>query len=429
MKEYLEEDPIIIEKGRGLYLYDLQGRRYFDGVSSLWVNTIGHNHPVLKKALKTQIDCLIHSTFLGLSHPPGILLAERLARITPSPLKRVFYSDNGSTACEIALKMAFQFFRQNGEPQRDTFVTLKEAYHGDTIGSVSLGGIDLFHKIYRPLLFKTEKIPTPYCYRCPLKLKYPSCGIACLDSLEKLAQKKKEKIIGVFLEPLVQGAAGMLVQPPGYLKRLDEIAKGAGWLLIVDEVATGFGRTGTLFAVEQEEVRPDLMALAKSITGGTIPLAVTMTTEEIFNGFLGSFGSCRTFYHGHTYTGNPLACSVSLAHLDYLKKNRIVESVAHLARKWAPLLKGLEELRWVGEVRQRGFMVGIELVKDKKRKTPFPYGEKIGYRVCEKMIEKGIWLRPLGNVIVLMPPLVTPFKILEEIVEKLRESIEEVLGN
>lgn len=425
MEEYLEQVPVIIEKARGPYLFDTTGRRLIDGNSSLWVNTLGHNHPELNRALRNQLQQVAHSTLLGLSNVPAVQFARELVSVAPSGLTRVFYSDNGSTACEIALKMAYQFHYQNGNPSRNRFITVKQAYHGDTVGSVSLGGIDLFHRIYKPLLFKKYSAPSPYCYRCELKKTFPSCGLACAEKIRVLARRYRGKIAGVFLEPLVQGAAGIIVQPPGYLKRVEEICKEEGLLLICDEVATGFGRTGKLFACEHEGVKPDIIAVAKGITGGYLPLAATLTTERIFEGFLGNFGSLRTFYHGHTYSGNQLGCAVALKHLEILRRDRVLSRIKGRIEYLKKLLGDIAEHPNVGQVRQAGFMVGIELVADKKTGEPFPYGEKTGYGVCEIAIRKGLWVRPLGNVIVLVFQLVTTRPVLKRAVSIVRESIEE----
>ena len=324
MRDWEAEEPLIIEKGKGNYLYDMEGKRYFDGVSSLWVNVHGHRRKEIDNAIIRQVKTISHSTFLGLSHPPGIELAERLVNIAPEGLKRVFYSDNGSTAVEIGLKMAFQYWKHKGE-DRPLFLCLKEAYHGDTIGSVSVGGMELFHEIFKPLLFNTVKAAAPFCYRCGLGLERSSCGMACADELERLMRENEGKISALVMEPLVQGAAGIIVHPAGYLKRARELCDKYDILLVLDEVATGFGRTGRLFACQHEAVSPDILCLAKGITGGYLPLAATMTAEKIYEAFLGDYAQLKTFFHGHSYTANPIACAAAIANLDVFEKDETLQ--------------------------------------------------------------------------------------------------------
>ncbi|MBI3333441.1 MAG: adenosylmethionine--8-amino-7-oxononanoate transaminase [Candidatus Omnitrophica bacterium] len=405
MADWAKGEPLVVESGEGVHLTDTKGRRYLDGVSSLWVNLHGHANRDLDAALRGQAGRIAHSTLLGAANVPSIELAEELARIAPPGLTRTFYSDSGSTAVEIALKMAFQYWRQNGSPRRRRFLHFVNAYHGDTIGSVSVGGIDLFHRTYRPLLFKGFKVPSPYCYRCPLKLAYPSCGIACLKPFEKAVRAHRREIAAVVVEPALQGAAGVITQPKGWLKRVERVCRKNGLLLIADEVAVGFGRTGRMFACEGEKVRPDFLCVAKGLSGGYLPLAATLTTERIYRGFLGSHGSLRTFFHGHSYTGNPLACAVALENLRIFRRERVLERLKPKVRLFAEELKRFSRLPHVGEVRQRGLIAGIELVKEKRRKAPYRWEEKIGIRVCQFLRGRGILLRPLGNVIVLMPPL------------------------
>jgi adenosylmethionine-8-amino-7-oxononanoate aminotransferase len=357
-----------------------------------------------------------------------VVLAKMLIDISPKSLSRVFYSDNGSTSVEIALKMAYQYWQQKGEKKRKKFISFTNGYHGDTIGSVSVGGIDIFHKVYRPLLFKTYKSPSPYCYRCPLKLEKESCRQACVKKFEEIVKKHKDEICAVLIESVVQGAGGIIVQPEGFLSSIYKIAKENGLLFAVDEVAVGFGRTGSMFACEREKIEPDFLCLAKSVTGGYLPLAATLTTDEVFEGFFGQIEDYRTFFHGHTYTGNPLACSVAIENLNLYKKENILEN---LQKKIVFLNNGLEKfknLSHVGEVRQAGFMVGIELVKNKKTKQPFHVKEKIGHKVIMEARKKGAIIRPLGDVIVLMPPLAIEEDLLQELIDITYESIKIVTG-
>lgn len=405
MKDWTAGDPLVIVRGKGSWLYDEAGNRYIDGVSSLWVNVHGHRKKEIDDAVIRQVRAIAHSTFLGLTHPPGVELAKRLVNIAPRGLSRVFYSDSGSTAVEIALKMAFQYWRLMGETGRTKFLCLKEAYHGDTIGAVSVGGMELFHETFRPLLFNTIKAPAPYCYRCELGLEYPSCGLACAEEAGRLMEARSGELAGLVVEPVVQGAAGMIVQPPGYLKKLRIFCDRHGILLIADEVATGFGRTGRMFACQHEGVSPDIMCLAKGITGGYLPLAATLASEEIYTAFLGEYGEFRTFFHGHTYTGNPLACAAALANLDVFEAENTLEKLRYKTELLKEKLEKIVELPHVGEVRRKGFMAGIELVADKDTREPYPLTERRGIRVCEEARGMGVIIRPLGNVVVLMPPL------------------------
>jgi adenosylmethionine---8-amino-7-oxononanoate aminotransferase len=378
---WVEEEPLIVDRAEGTDLIDIQGRRYIDGVSSLWCNVHGHGHPRIDAALREQLDRVAHSTMLGLSHRPGIELAQRLVELAPPGLTRVFYSDSGSTATEIALKMAFQYWQQRGEARRTKFVSLRMAYHGDTIGSVSVGGIDLFHSLYRPLLFDSL---------------HAEPGHAA--DMERLLAEHEGEVAAVIMEPLVQGAAGMLVHPEGYLRDVRELCDRHGVLLILDEVATGFGRTGRMFACEHEDVAPDLLCLAKGITGGYIPLAATLASERIYKGFLGRFEEFRTFFHGHTYTGNPLACAAALATLDVFAEERTLEHLERKIELLAELLEPIAAHPEVNAVRRRGFMTGIELAE-----RPLP--ARIGHQVTLEARRRGAVIRPLGDVVVLMPPL------------------------
>jgi len=428
MKDYLKEKPLIIEEGRGVFLKDIYGKKYLDGVSSLWVNIHGHQKKEIDRAVSSQLKKVAHSTMLGISNVPAIEFAKKLIEITPKGLNKVFYSDNGSTAVEIGLKIAFQYWQQKSKKfsKKTKFITLKNAYHGDTIGSVSVGGIDLFHSIYKPLLFKTFKAESPYCYCCPINQRYPECDIKCLDSIENLMKKRGHEIAALVIEPLVQAAAGMIVQPPLYLKRVWGLCRKYKILLIVDEVATGFGRTGKMFACEHEGVVPDIMALAKGMSGGYLPLAATLTTEEIFNGFLGDYKDFRTFFHGHSYTGNPLACASGIANLEIFKKKKTLQILQGKILYLEKRLRKFKKLRHVGDIRQAGFMVGIELVLDKETKKPYSLEKKIGIRVIMEARKRGLIIRPLGNVIVILPPLSISKRDLGRTVDIIYESIKRV---
>jgi adenosylmethionine---8-amino-7-oxononanoate aminotransferase len=425
MQEWEQEEPLIIERGKGSYLIDTDGKRYLDGTSSIWVNLHGHRHPTLDRAIKKQLDKIAHSSLFGLSNPPAIELARALIRIAPKSLTRVFYSDDGSTAVEIALKMAVQYWqlRRPEAGPKNTFLHLNLAYHGDTVGAVSVGNIDLFHGRFKSLLFPTAEADPPYCYRCSLNLTYPSCQMACLDPIEQILKARHRELAGFIIEPLVQAAAGMLTSPPGYLKRVRELCTKYDVLLIADEVATGFGRTGKMFACQHEGVTPDLMTISKGLTGGYMPLAATLTTEEIYQAFLGTYADFKTFFHGHSYTGNPLGCAVALANLEVFQKEKTLAKLQPKIKTMARLLQPLKQLPHVGEVRQQGFIVAIELVEDKQTKKPYPLEERVGHRVSMEARNRGLLLRPIGNVMILMPPLSTSLSELRRMVEILREAI------
>jgi adenosylmethionine-8-amino-7-oxononanoate transaminase len=404
MQGWMDDDPLIIERAEGCELIDTDDRRYLDGVSSLWVNVHGHAHPAIDAAIVEQLGRLAHSTFLGLSHPPAIELAARLAAMAPGRLERVFFSENGAASVEVALKVAYSYWRHRGE-DRPTFVRLENAYHGDTIGAVSIGGIDRFHETYRPLLFATAAIPSPYCYRCPLGLSYGECGLACADKLDEVLTREGDRVAAVVVEPLVQGAAGIITAPDGHLRRVADIARRHGVLLVVDEVATGFGRTGRMFACEHEGVEPDLMCIAKGLTGGYLPLSATLATSEVFDAFLARPEEHKTLYHGHSYSANPLCCAAALANLDVFESEGTLASLPAKIDALAAALKPLADHPHVGEVRQRGLMVGIELVADRATKEPFPEALQVGAEVARATRPRGAVVRPLGDVVVLMPPL------------------------
>jgi adenosylmethionine-8-amino-7-oxononanoate aminotransferase len=430
MKDWLDEKPIIISEGKDCFIKDIYGRWYLDGVSSLWVNIHGHRKKEIDNAIKKQLDKIAHTTLLGLSNAPAIRLAEKLVHIInsslvsrPLSLNKVFYSDNGSTAVEVALKMAFQYWRHKGVDGKNKFVSLNRAYHGDTIGAVSVGGIDIFHKAFGPLLFKTYKSPSPYCYRCELGKKYPGCKFACLDKMEKIFKAHSKKIAALIIEPLIQAAGGMITSPPGYLKGVRELCTKYNILMIADEVATGFGRTGKMFACEHEDVVPDIMCLSKGITGGYMPLAVTIATDEIYNVFLGEFKDLKTFFHGHSYTGNPLACAAALACLDLFEKEGTLKKLKKKIAILESWLREVLDLQHVGDVRNAGMMAGVELVKDKKTREPYEWAEKVGWRVAYRAREKGVFIRPLGNVIVIMPPLSISEQNLKQLLKVIKDSI------
>ncbi len=429
MREWRSADTLVVERAEGNYLIDIEGRRYLDGVSSLWVNIHGHRKKEIDEAIIRQLNKIGHSTLLGLASVPSIELAERLVSITPAGLDRVFYSDSGSTAVEVALKIAFQYWQNLGFKEKKLFVTLSEAYHGDTIGSVSLGGIELFHSIFYPLLFNTLSIPTPFPYRYP-DLTPEECRDKSLDQFRALAETRADEIAAVVVEPLVQGAAGMIVHPAGFLRGLQEICRQYGILLICDEVATGFGRTGKMFVCEHEGVCPDMMALAKGLSGGYLPLAATMVSETIYEAFLGEHTEYRTFFHGHSYTGNALACAAACACLEIFHTEGTLEALqSKITLLQQRLAEQILPMSHVGDIRQCGLMIGIELVEDKATRKPYPEERRMGARVTQNIRKYGVILRPLGDVIVMMPPLSIEQGQIEELVSATARSIREICGD
>ncbi len=425
MQAYAAERPLIIDRAEGCFLIDLDGRRYLDGVSSLWCNVHGHRVPAIDAAVRAQLDAVAHSTLLGVSNVPAIRLARRLVELAPPGLNHVFFSDDGATAVEVALKMAFQYWRQCPQPQaqKTQYLALQGAYHGDTLGDVSVGDLARFHHLFAPLLFPTVRAPSPHCYRCPLGLERSRCRIDCAEELARLVRRHADTLAAVVIEPLVQGAAGMITAPEGYLRRVREVTRECGVLLIADEVAVGFGRTGTMFACEQEVVTPDFLCLAKGLTGGYLPLAATLTTDEVYDAFLGPPEAGRTFYHGHTYTGNPLGAAAALASLDLLEAPTGLSALPAKVERLRRHLERLRNLPVVGDVRQRGLIAGVELVEDCATKRPFPPERRVGAQVCRLCREQGVLLRPLGDVVVVMPPLAIDLSLLDRLGDVLYNSV------
>ncbi|MBA3612036.1 MAG: adenosylmethionine--8-amino-7-oxononanoate transaminase [Nitrospirales bacterium] len=425
MQEWEGQTPLIIRRGKGSYLYDMDGNAYLDATASIWVNVHGHQHPRINQAIRRQLTQVAHTTLLGLSNPPAIQLAKALIRLAPKGLRKVFYSDNGSTAVEVAAKMAIQYWQQCPTPQplKTRFIHLGLSYHGDTVGGVSLSGVELFRRPFSSLLFPSHAIEPPYCYRCPLHMEFPQCQLACLDPLEKLLHSSHQEIAGLILEPMVQGVAGIIPSPPGYLKRVRELCTRYKVLFIADEVATGFGRTGRMFACEHEEISPDIMAIAKGLTGGYLPLAATLTTAAIYEAFLGEGHEGKTFFHGHSYAGNPLGCAAALANLSIFKSERTLVKLQRRIPKLRKALESLSEDPWVGDIRQCGYMVGIELVQHQANKNPFPATERIGQKIAMTARTLGMLIRPIGTIMILMPPLSASVKELEQMVSILKLAI------
>ncbi|HET6327580.1 MAG TPA: adenosylmethionine--8-amino-7-oxononanoate transaminase [Planctomycetaceae bacterium] len=430
MLAYRDEGAPIIEGADGFFLIDVEGQRYLDGISSLWCNVHGHRVPEIDRAIREQLDRISHTTLLGLSSVSSIQLAHELVARTPRRLTKVFYSDSGATSVEVALKIAYQYHVQKEgapvAPRRDRFLCLGSAYHGDTLGTVSVGGIALFHSVYRDLLFKTVMVPSPVTFRRPPGFTASAYLDHCSGELERLIVENADRAAAFVIEPLVQGAAGILVHPPGYLARVRQLTHEHGIPLIADEVAVGFGRTGTLFACEQENVCPDLMCVAKGLTGGYLPLAATLVTDEIYNAFLAPPEQGKTFFHGHTYTGNALACSAALTSLRLIDENDVVENVRANARRIENKLDSLKQAPFVGEIRQKGIMVGIELVRDRDTAQPFSPEQRMGHQVTLAARKRGVILRPLGDVVVLMPAPAMPPELVDRLCDVAIESIEEV---
>jgi adenosylmethionine-8-amino-7-oxononanoate aminotransferase len=412
-----EYEPMILDRAEGCTLVDVHGNRYLDATSSLWCNLHGHRHPRLDEALRRQLDRVAHVTNLGASNPTTIELAKRLVDLAPPGLSHVFFSDDGATAVEVALKMAFQYWRQCPEPRPDKtcYLALGEAYHGDTLGSVSVGGVERFHAMFKPLLFETLRLPAPNPFRPP-----PGVGPGVLlgwhlDQLEAVLAEHHGRIAAMVVEPLVQAAAGMIVHPPGYLRGVRELTRRYDVLLVADEVAVAFGRTGKMFACEHEGVSPDLLCLAKGLTAGYLPMAATLATDRIWDAFLGDYAASKTFFHGHTYGGNPLGAAVALASLDVFEEEGTLAQLAPKIARLEEHLRRIAGLEHVGDVRQCGLMAGIELVRDRATKEPYPWAEKRGIAVCDHARSEGVLLRPLGNVIVIMPPLAIALDELDRI--------------
>jgi adenosylmethionine-8-amino-7-oxononanoate aminotransferase/lysine--8-amino-7-oxononanoate aminotransferase len=423
MTDY-ERDPLIIESGEGIRLKDIYGNEYLDGYSSLWLNVHGHRRKEIDDAIKKQLDLIAHSTLLGASNIPAIKLAKKLEEITPKNLKRAFYSDSGAESVEIAIKMAYQYWQNKGYTNKRKFVTLTNGYHGDTVGAISVGAVDLYHRVYGSLMFESIKAPFPLVYRND-STDSDDIRDNALAELRRIFEEQHEEIAGITVEALIQGAGGMNIMPPGYLKGVEKLCREFQILLIVDEVATGFGRTGKMFAVEHENVEPDIMTIAKGITGGYLPIAATMTTEEIYEAFYGEYEDFKTFFHGHSYTGNQLGCAAALANLEIYEKENIIKQVQEKVEYVAYELQELKNLEYVGDIRQLGLMCGIELVSNAETKEPFPWKERIGYKSTLRMRELGMLTRPLGDIVVFMPPLASTKEELREMISIMKRAIQE----
>ena len=426
MKDCSKFPPILIERAKGVKLYDTEGNFYYDAISSWWCNIHGHNHPKINAAINRQLKSLDHVLFAGFTHKPAIKLAEKIVSLTPKNLTKVFFSDNGSTAVEVALKMSFQYWQNLGKRNKTKFISLDHAYHGDTLGAMSVSGVDLFNQTFKSLFFRSHKTPTPYCYRCPLNKQRSTCDIECVGVLEQLLKKKSREVAAIILEPLVMAAGGMIIYPEGYLKRVAQLAKKYKVHLILDEVATGFGRTGKMFACEHAKTKPDFICLSKGITSGYLPLALTLTTKKIFKAFYADYEKKKTFYHGHTYTANPISCSAALASLALFKEEKTLMRVNQLLPGFHKSLEGFRKLKLVGDVRYKGMIGALELVKDKRSKKPFDFKERIGLKVYRQGLRQGLLLRPLGNIVYFYLPLSISSSDLQIILKKTYQIIKKL---
>ncbi|WP_254507581.1 adenosylmethionine--8-amino-7-oxononanoate transaminase [Anatilimnocola floriformis] len=428
-----EHEPLLIERAEGCTLYDVDGRALLDGVSSLWCNVHGHRHPHIDAAIRAQLDKVAHVTLLGMAHPTTVQLARKLVDIAPAGLQHVFFSDSGASAVEVALKMAFQYWQQcadsnltGPQPKKTKYLAFDNAYHGDTLGSVSVGGVARFHEMFRPLLFEVLRIPTPRLFRLAAGVTRETAARYFLECVELLLQERHEEIAAIVIEPLMQCAAGMILHPPGFLRGVRELATKYNVLLIADEVAVGMGRTGKMFACENEGVEPDLLCLAKGLTGGYLPLAATLATDRIWQAFLGSYESSRTFFHGHTYGGNPLGAAAAVATLEVFENEQTLANLQPKIARLTEHLQRIAQLPHVGDIRQLGFIAGIELVRSRTTNEAFPWSERRGQQVCNHALTRGVWLRPLGNVVVILPPLSVTLAELDQICLAVEEGIRQI---
>ncbi|HXV22435.1 MAG TPA: adenosylmethionine--8-amino-7-oxononanoate transaminase [Desulfuromonadales bacterium] len=422
-KDHETLPPIPIARGEGVYLVDVDGNRYIDGVSSWWVNLFGHNHSRLNRALTDQAGRIAHHIFAGFTHEPAVELARRLCRLAPPGLTKVFFADNGSAAVEVALKMSFQFWQQSGKPQKSRFVSITDAYHGETLGALSVGGCDLYREIYRPILLEGFQVQGPDCFRCPYGLHRDHCKAECFEHLERQVTAAHEQIAAVIVEPLIQGAAGMRIYPPVYLKKLRALCDTCCVHYIADEIAVGFGRTGCMFANEHAGVSPDLLCLSKGITGGYLPLSVTLTTDAIYDAFYDDYAAQKAFLHSHSYTGNPLACALAVEVLKIFEEENVLTGLKPKMALLQQQASRFESLQHVGEFRHCGMVAAIEMVQERETRSAYPWQQRRGLEVYRQALARGALLRPLGNVIYFMPPLTISEGELQTLLDIAYESI------
>lgn len=430
MKDYEELEPIVVEYGKGMYLYDIDGNRYVDVVSSWWCNLLGHCNPRINEAVKKQIDTLEHVIFANFTHKTAITICEKLSKVLPDGLCKFNFTDNGSSAIEAAMKVSFQYHYQTGNPQKKRFMALSDAYHGETIGALSVGGVDLYSEIYKPILLDIVRIDGPDCFRCPYGKCRENCNCECFEKAEKAFEQYGEETAAILVEPLLQGSAGMKVYPPLYLKKLRELCDKYNVHFIADEIATGYGRTGKMFAVNHAGISPDIMCLSKGLTGGYMPMALFITTQKIYDAFYADYNEGKAFMHSHTYSGNPLACSAAIEVLNILEDEKIIEKANEKAEYFTKIIKEkFLPLENVGEVRTIGLINAIELVKDKNTKEAFDSKLRVGYQIYKKALKKGVLLRPLGNVIYFNPPLIISKEDMDFVTDVALECAKEVLQN
>ncbi|MBG9455670.1 adenosylmethionine-8-amino-7-oxononanoate aminotransferase [Lysinibacillus sphaericus] len=424
MKDYEQYPPIVIKKGQGVWLYDEHNNRYLDAVSSWWVNLFGHANPRISQALSDQAFTLEHTIFANFSHEPAIKVAEKLVALTPDGLNKVFFADNGSSAIEVALKMSFQYHMQTGKTMKKRFLALTDAYHGETLGALSVGGVGLYNEVYQPLLLDTVRAQGPDCFRCPFQENPGSCQAQCIQFVEDELRQHHEEITAIIIEPLIQAAAGMKMYPPIYLKRLRELCTKYDVHFIADEIAVGFGRTGTLFACEQAGIVPDFMCLSKGITGGYLPLSAVLTNDDVYNAFYDDYGTMKAFLHSHSYSGNTLACRVALEVLTMFEEEQVIDMIKHKGERMRRLAKqAFEKLPFVGEYRQVGLVGAIELVANRETKEPLPSEERIGYQLSKRALAKGLLIRPLGNILYFMPPYIISDDEMDFMIDTTKETI------
>lgn len=428
MKDHEDFPPILIEKAKGIKLYDNKGKWYYDTISSWWCNIHGHNHPKIVKAINNQLKKLDHVLFAGFTHKGAIELSEKLVSLMPKNLTRVFYSDDGSTSVETALKMSLQYWTNTGVKGKTKFISLDRGYHGDTFGAMSLGGVELFNEMFSELFFDSYRVASPYCYRCPMGKERKSCSIDCIKSLEELLKKKSENISAFIIEPMVLAAGGMIIYPKEYLKKAFDLCKKYNVHFIADEVAVGFGRTGKMFAFEHAGIKPDFVCLSKGLTSGTMPFAATLTTEEIYKTFYGELKENKTLYHGHTFTANPIGCAVALASLDIFKKGKVLQKVQRSSKVLQKGLEKFKKFQFVGDIRSIGMIGAMELVKNTVTKEAFPYEKRLGYLIYKEGLKNNVILRPMGNIIYFYLPLCTTEKEIKDILKRAYKTFEKIFN-
>lgn len=430
MKDYEKLPPIVIKNGKGVYLEDVDGNKYIDAVSSWWVNLFGHSNDRINKALYNQASTLEHVIFAGFSHEKAIELCERIIKVAPKGMKKVLFGDNGSSAVEIALKLSFQYHMQVGKKKKTKFIAISDAYHGETMGALSVGGVDLFSSMYKPLLIETIKVNGPDCYRCPYNKNRETCNAECFESMEKAIKENHEEITAVIIEPMIQGAAGMKMYSPNYLKKLRKLCDEYDINLIADEIAVGFGRTGKMFACEHAGISPDIMTVSKGLTAGYMPMSLVLTTDKIYDAFYDDYETMKAFLHSHSYSGNPLGCAVAVETLKIFEEENILDTIDKKSKYLKEKIEStLLDIEYVGDYRQLGMIGAIELVKNKETKEAFPWQDRIGYKIYQLALKKGVLLRPLGNVIYFMPPYIITKEEIDIVVDTARECIEEYFSN